>query len=145
MDEVKILQIKQSVFANNDQQAELLRRELKEKGVFLLNLMSSPGSGKTTTLMRTIEALKAELTIGVMEADIDSDVRDRLGRREGDPTAHGRYVPPGCGHDAPGAGRIGNGRRGACNPGKRGQPGLPGGIRYRRSEKCDDPFCAGRG
>ena len=51
MDEVKILQIKQSVFANNDQQAELLRRELKEKGVFLLNLMSSPGSGKTTTLM----------------------------------------------------------------------------------------------
>ena len=68
MDEVKILQIKQSVFANNDQQAELLRRELKEKGVFLLNLMSSPGSGKTTTLMRTIEALKAELTIGVMEA-----------------------------------------------------------------------------
>ena len=71
MDEVKILQIKQSVFANNDQQAELLRRELKEKGVFLLNLMSSPGSGKTTTLMRTIEALKAELTIGVMEADID--------------------------------------------------------------------------
>ena len=74
MDEVKILQIKQSVFANNDQQAELLRRELKEKGVFLLNLMSSPGSGKTTTLMRTIEALKAELTIGVMEADIDSDV-----------------------------------------------------------------------
>ena len=70
MDEVKILQIKQSVFANNDQQAELLRRELKEKGVFLLNLMSSPGSGKTTTLMRTIEALKAELTIGVMEADI---------------------------------------------------------------------------
>ena len=52
MDEVKILQIKQSVFANNDQQAELLRRELKEKGVFLLNLMSSPGSGKTTTLMQ---------------------------------------------------------------------------------------------
>ncbi|MFR7950876.1 MAG: GTP-binding protein, partial [Acutalibacteraceae bacterium] len=77
MDEVKILQIKQSVFANNDQQAELLRRELKEKGVFLLNLMSSPGSGKTTTLMRTIEALKAELTIGVMEADIDSDVDAR--------------------------------------------------------------------
>ena len=77
VDEVKILQIKQSVFANNDQQAELLRRELKEKGIFLLNLMSSPGSGKTTTLMRTIEALKGELTIGVMEADIDSDVDAR--------------------------------------------------------------------
>lgn len=77
MDEVKILEIKQSVFANNDQQAQKLRQELKEKGIFLLNLMSSPGSGKTTTLMRTIEALKGELKIGVMEADIDSDVDAR--------------------------------------------------------------------
>lgn len=77
MDEVKILQIKQSVFASNDQQATLLRKELKEKGIFLLNLMSSPGSGKTTTLARTIEALKDEMKIGVMEADIDSDVDAR--------------------------------------------------------------------
>ncbi len=77
MDEVKILQIKQSVFASNDQQATLLRKELKEKGIFLLNLMSSPGSGKTTTLARTIEALKNEMKIGVMEADIDSDVDAR--------------------------------------------------------------------
>lgn len=77
MDEVKILQIKQSVFASNDQQAALLRGELKEKGIFLLNLMSSPGSGKTTTLARTIEALKNEMKIGVMEADIDSDVDAR--------------------------------------------------------------------
>lgn len=77
MDEVKILQIKQSVFASNDQQAALLRGELKEKGIFLLNLMSSPGSGKTTTLARTIEALKDEMKIGVMEADIDSDVDAR--------------------------------------------------------------------
>lgn len=77
MDEVRILEIKQSVFADNDRQAELLRRELKEKGIFLLNLMSSPGSGKTTTLMRTIEILKQELKIGVMEADIDSDVDTR--------------------------------------------------------------------
>lgn len=74
METVKILQIKQSVFANNDAQAEQLRRELKEKGLFLLNLMSSPGSGKTTTLTRIIEALKDDLRIGVMEADIDSDV-----------------------------------------------------------------------
>lgn len=74
MDEVKILEIKESVFADNDRQADELRRELKEKGIFLLNLMSSPGSGKTTTLTRTIEALKDELKIGVMEADIDSDV-----------------------------------------------------------------------
>ena len=74
MKEVRILEIKQSVFADNDKQAELLRKEMKEKGVFLLNLMSSPGSGKTTTLMRTIEALKDTLKIGVMEADIDSDV-----------------------------------------------------------------------
>lgn len=77
MDEVKILQIRQSVFASNDQQAALLRSELREKGIFLLNLMSSPGSGKTTTLMRTIEALKDEMRIGVMEADIDSDVDAR--------------------------------------------------------------------
>lgn len=74
MDEVKILEIKESVFADNDRQADELRGELKEKGIFLLNLMSSPGSGKTTTLTRTIEALKEELKIGVMEADIDSDV-----------------------------------------------------------------------
>lgn len=74
MKEVRILEIKQSVFADNDRQAEDLRKELKEKGVFLLNLMSAPGAGKTTTLMRTIEALKDTLKIGVMEADIDSDV-----------------------------------------------------------------------
>ena len=77
MDNVKILEIKQSVFASNDRQADEVRQELKEKGVFLLNLMSSPGSGKTTTLRRTIEALKDELRIGVMEADIDSDVDAR--------------------------------------------------------------------
>ena len=74
MKQVRILEIKQSVFADNDRQAELLRQYLKENGVFLLNLMSSPGAGKTTTLMRTIEALKDTLKIGVMEADIDSDV-----------------------------------------------------------------------
>ena len=74
METVRILQIKQSVFANNDAQANQLRQELKEKGLFLLNLMSSPGSGKTTTLTRIIEALKDDLRIGVMEADIDSDV-----------------------------------------------------------------------
>ena len=71
---VKVLEIKQSVFADNDKQAEDLRKELKEKNVFLLNLMSSPGSGKTTTLTRTIEQLKDSVKIGVMEADIDSDV-----------------------------------------------------------------------
>ncbi|MEZ3507064.1 MAG: hydrogenase nickel incorporation protein HypB [Lachnospiraceae bacterium] len=77
MKEVRILEIKQSVFADNDRQAELLRQELKEKKLCLLNLMSSPGSGKTTTLMRTIEALKDTYRIGVMEADIDSDVDAR--------------------------------------------------------------------
>ena len=74
MAEYKILEIKQSIFADNDKDADKVREELKEKGVFLLNLMSSPGSGKTTTLSRTIEILKDELKIGVMEADIDSDV-----------------------------------------------------------------------
>lgn len=74
MEAVRVLEIKQSVFANNDLQADRLRGELKEKGIYLLNLMSSPGSGKTTTLTRVIEALKDEMKIGVMEADIDSDV-----------------------------------------------------------------------
>ena len=77
METVKILQIKQSVFANNDAQANQLRRELKEKGIYLLNLMSPPGAGKTTTLTRLIESLREELRIGVMEADIDSDVDAR--------------------------------------------------------------------
>lgn len=77
MEEFKVLEIKQSVFADNDRQAAEMRRELKKKKVFLLNLMSSPGSGKTTTLSRTIEALRDEMKIGVMEADIDSDVDAR--------------------------------------------------------------------
>ena len=74
MGKYKVLEIKQSVFADNDKDAALLREELKSKGIFLLNLMSSPGSGKTTTLTKTIEALKDEMRIGVMEADIDSEV-----------------------------------------------------------------------
>lgn len=74
MGEVRILEIKENVFADNDRQADKLREKLKEKGVFLLNLMSSPGSGKTTTLKGTINVLKDEIRIGVMEADIDSDV-----------------------------------------------------------------------
>ena len=74
MKSVRILEVKQSVFANNDAQADKLRAELKEKGIYLLNLMSSPGSGKTTTLTRLIGLLKEDLKIGVMEADIDSDV-----------------------------------------------------------------------
>jgi hydrogenase nickel incorporation protein HypB len=74
MDEVKVIEIKKSVFAENDRDADDLRKELKERGVYLLNLMSSPGSGKTTTLIRTIDLLKDKLRIAVMEADIDSDV-----------------------------------------------------------------------
>lgn len=74
LEKVRILEVKQSVFANNDAQAEELREELKQKGIYLLNLMSSPGSSKTTTLTRLIELLKEDLKIGVMEADIDSDV-----------------------------------------------------------------------
>jgi hydrogenase nickel incorporation protein HypB len=74
MDEVRVIEIKKSIFESNDRDADNLRAELKGKGVFLLNLMSSPGSGKTTTLIKTINALKDRLRIAVMEADIDSDV-----------------------------------------------------------------------
>lgn len=77
MNEVKIIEVKQSVFAHNDMDAEALRKELKEKGIFLINLMSSPGSGKTTTLTKLINMLKDKMKIAVMEADIDSDVDTR--------------------------------------------------------------------
>lgn len=71
---VRIIEIKKSVFADNNKDADALRAELKGKGVYLLNLMSSPGSGKTTTLIRTLNLIKDKLRVAVMEADIDSDV-----------------------------------------------------------------------
>ncbi len=74
MDEVKIIEIKKSVFADNEKDADALRQELKGWGVFLLNLMSAPGSGKTTTLIQTINRLKDKIRVAVMEADIDGDV-----------------------------------------------------------------------
>ena len=74
MDEVKVIELKKSVFEANDRDADALRGELKERGVFLLNLMSAPGSGKTTTLIQTINRLKDKIRSAVMEADIDSDV-----------------------------------------------------------------------
>ena len=76
-DEVKVIEIKKSIFEDNEKDANALRAELKRKGVFLLNLMSSPGSGKTTTLIQTIGLLKDKLRMAVMEADIDSDVDAR--------------------------------------------------------------------
>jgi len=83
MEDFKVLEIKTSVFADTNIQAGKLREELKEKKVFLLNLMSSPGAGKTTTLTRTINALKNDFNIGVMEADIDSDVDARTIQQTG--------------------------------------------------------------
>ena len=74
MEQVRIIEIKESIFADNDREADRIRGELKAERTYLLNLMSSPGAGKTTTLLRTIETLKDELRIGVMEADIDSSV-----------------------------------------------------------------------
>ena len=74
MDEIKVIEIKKNVFEDNDKDAENLRKELKDKGVFLLNLMSAPGSGKTTTLIQTLNRIKNKVRVAVMEADIDSDV-----------------------------------------------------------------------
>ena len=79
----RVIEIKKSVYDDNNAKAQELRSRLKQEGVFLLNLMSSPGSGKTTTLTRTIEGLKESLRIGVMEADIDSDVDARTIERSG--------------------------------------------------------------
>ena len=75
--DMKIIEVKQSIFADNDADADRLRQQLKAEGTFLLNVMSSPGSGKTTTLVKTINALSDEFRIGIMEADIDSDVDAR--------------------------------------------------------------------
>ena len=80
---LRTIEIKQSIFADNDRDADALRSELREKGVFLLNLMSSPGSGKTTTLVKTIAVLQNELRIGIIEADIDSDVDAHTVQRAG--------------------------------------------------------------
>ena len=74
MDEIRIIEVKQSVFEDNDKDAELLRAELKEKKTVLINLMSSPGSGKTTLLLGLARRFKERLRLGVMEADIDSAV-----------------------------------------------------------------------
>jgi hydrogenase nickel incorporation protein HypB len=74
MEQYKIIEIKKSIYEDNNLEANLFREELKRNGTFLLNLMSSPGSGKTTTILRTIQELKDEMSIGVLEADIDSDV-----------------------------------------------------------------------
>lgn len=74
MDKFKVIEVKQSIFADNDKDADKLRAELKEQGTFLLNLMSSPGAGKTTTLKAVLDRIKDKVKVGVMEADIDSDV-----------------------------------------------------------------------
>ncbi len=74
MKDYRIIEVKESILSDNDRDADELRKELKAQNTFLLNLMSSPGAGKTTTLVRTIDMLRDEYNIGIMEADIDSDV-----------------------------------------------------------------------
>ena len=74
MADVRVIEVKENILADNDKEAEILRQKLKSKKTFLMNIMSSPGSGKTTTLLRTVEALKDKIKIGIMEADIDSSV-----------------------------------------------------------------------
>ena len=74
MNDVRVIEVKENILADNDKEAQILRDKLKAKKTFLMNLMSSPGSGKTTTLVRTVEQLKDKINIGIMEADVDSDV-----------------------------------------------------------------------
>ena len=100
MDRYRIIEVKQSVFADNDAAAERLRGELDAQGTYLINLMSSPGSGKTTTLLRLLPLLQRQLRVGVMEADIDSDVdADTLHHRQ-----LGRLHQSGKGQHRPAAG-----------------------------------------
>ena len=77
MNDVRVIEVKENILADNDKEAQILRDKLKSKKTFLMNLMSSPGSGKTTTLVRTVEQLKDKINIGIMEADVDSDVDAR--------------------------------------------------------------------
>ncbi|MBQ5537871.1 MAG: hydrogenase nickel incorporation protein HypB [Treponema sp.] len=74
MSDIRVIEVKENILADNDKEAQVLRDKLKSKKTFLMNLMSSPGSGKTTTLLRTVESLKDRIKIGIMEADIDSSV-----------------------------------------------------------------------
>ena len=74
MDKFRVIEVKQSIFEDNNKDAEILRNSLKENGTYLINLMSSPGAGKTTTLTKLIPELSKSLKVGVMEADIDSSV-----------------------------------------------------------------------
>ena len=97
MDRYRIIEVKQSVFADNDAAAERLRGELDAQGTYLINLMSSPGSGKTTTLLRLLPLLQRQLRVGVMEADIDSDVDADTVSRTG---AKGRGLRVVIGKDA---------------------------------------------
>ena len=83
MDPYRVIEVKQSVFADNDKDADALRREMKQQGTCLVNLMSSPGSGKTTTLTKLLKALPRDIRVGIMEADIDSDVDAGTIRRIG--------------------------------------------------------------
>jgi hydrogenase nickel incorporation protein HypB len=83
MEEIRVIEVKQSVFADNCADAERLRQQLREEKTFLLNLMSSPGAGKTTLLRRLAAELEGKLRLGVMEADIDSDVDARALQQAG--------------------------------------------------------------
>lgn len=74
MSQVRIIEVKENILADNEKEADKLRGHLRQQGTFLLNLMSAPGSGKTSLILRTIEQLRQEFRIGVMEADIDSAV-----------------------------------------------------------------------
>ena len=145
MDSVRIIEIKESVFADNDREADRVRAKLKEEKTFLLNLMSSPGSGKTTTLLRTIERLKDDLRIGVMEADIDSSVDAETIARAGVKSIQlhtGGMCHLDAGMTEQGLTELGTGRR-SRGARKCRQSRLPGGVRYGRGEKRNDPLRAG--
>ena len=142
----KIIEVKESVFADNDREAARLRTQLKQDRTFLLNLMSSPGSGKTTTLLRTLEALKDELHIGVMEADIDSDVDAKTIADAGVKSIQ-LHTGGMCHLDASmteqGLKEIGTKDLDLVMLENVGNLVLPRGVRHGRGQKRDDPLRAG--
>ena len=148
MSEFKVIEIKKNILEDNDREADVLRSELKADRTFLLNLMSSPGSGKTTTLVRTIGALKDEMRIGVMEADIDSDVDADTIAQTG---AKAIQIHTGgmCHLDADmtrqGIESLETKGRGSRHSRERRQSGLPCRVRYGSRKERHDLKRSGRG
>jgi Ni2+-binding GTPase involved in maturation of urease and hydrogenase len=128
MEEIRLIDVKEEILAENRDLADQTRQRLLSKGAFLLNLMGSPGSGKTSLIVETIALLHDRYRIAVVETDIDSLVDSERVAKEGlpgRPDSDRRFLPRRCGHGGSSTGRVAVGRASSDHPGERGEPGLP--------------------